>query len=182
MRADGTDFVRLTVNVEGASTPDWQRRPGSAPPAGLTRLSSGALSIPATSVAPAKLVLRSVRVTPWPRRPGSPLNVRLVLRDSRGYVVRGATVSVHSSPVRRLARSLSTRTRVDGSAAVWVDPRGKSRNLVVFVTARVPGATVTGRYVAGLGGLLQHEHPRGADDLVPGLPRSRATSRKDQRT
>ena len=147
MRTDGTDLVRLTVNAEGASTPDWQRRPGSAPPQGLTRLSSGALSIPATSVAPAKLVLKSVRATPWPRRPGSPLNVRLVLRDSRGFVVRGATVSVRSSPSRRLVRSLSARTRPDGSAAVWVDPRGKSRSLIVFVTARVPGAVVTGRYV-----------------------------------
>jgi hypothetical protein len=147
MRTDGTDITRLTVTVEGASAPDWQRRPGSAPPPGLTRLSSGALSIPAASVAPAKLVLSSVHMTPWPRRPGSPLNVRLVLRDSRGYVVRGATVSVRSSPVRRLVRSLPARTRPDGSTAVWIDPRGKARSLVVFVTARVPGASVTGRYV-----------------------------------
>lgn len=147
MRTDGTDITRLTVNVDGASAPDWQRRPGSAPPPGLTRLSSGALSIPAASVAPAKLVLGSVRMTPWPRRPGSPLNVRLVLRDSRGYVVRGATVTVRSSPVRRLARSVPARTRPDGSAAVWIDPRGKARSLVVFVTARVPGSVATGRYV-----------------------------------
>jgi Tol biopolymer transport system component len=146
MRADGSDLARLTVNSLRSTTPDWQRRPGSAPPPGLTRLPSGVLSIPAASVAPAKLVLSAVRMSPWPRRPGSPLSVRLVLRDSRGFVVRGATVSVRSSPARRLVRALPARTRPDGSAAVWVDPRGKARSLVVYVTARVPGAVVTGRY------------------------------------
>ena len=147
MRPDGTDIARLTVNAVSSQAPDWQPVPGSAPPAGLVRLANGAVSIPAASVAPAGLVLTDVRMRPWPRRAGSPLALRLVLRDSRGYVVRGASVSVRSVPVKAIVRSIPGRTRLDGSASVWVDPRGKARRLVVVLSARVPGAAISKRFV-----------------------------------
>jgi TolB protein len=147
MRSDGTDLARLTVNTQSSVAPDWQRTPGTAPPAGLVRLSNGVVSIPAASVAPRGLVLTSMRTRPWPRRAGSPLDVHLVLRDSRGYAVRGVSVSVRSVPARAIVRSQPARTRADGSASVWLDPRGKARRLVIVLTVRVPGVATSKRLV-----------------------------------
>jgi hypothetical protein len=71
--------------------------------AGARRLASGAVSIPVTSVtAPAHLV---VLVSLQPRRvlrAAQAIKASVEVRDTRGYVVRGAAVSIHSVPAGKL--------------------------------------------------------------------------------
>jgi hypothetical protein len=145
MQTDGSDLVPVTTNAVDSRSPDWQRRLGPQSPGGLVTLPGGARPIPATSVAPAQLMLSAPQVRPHPRRPGAPLVVRMVVRDSRGYVVRGARVTARTAPASRTRRALPSRSRLDGSAAPWLDPRGRSARLVVVVTATAPSVTVSKR-------------------------------------
>jgi hypothetical protein len=89
-----------TSNATSAPTPK-ARTTGGPAPYGATRLPSGRLSVPATSVSlPQQLVIDRVVFTPDPvRSRARPILVRVHVSDTRRYVVRGALVFVRSVPV-----------------------------------------------------------------------------------
>jgi len=72
-----------------------------AGPAGQIRLASGLVSIPVSSVAPpARLLIDRVQFSPNPvRSRAGAITVRVRVRDTRGFVVRGALVFVRSTPI-----------------------------------------------------------------------------------
>jgi hypothetical protein len=86
--------------------------------AGARRLESGAVSIPVTSVtAPARLV---VVVSVQPRRvlrAAQTIKARVEVRDTRGYVVRGAAVSIRSVPAGKLVPVRPKLSAVNGRVA-----------------------------------------------------------------
>jgi hypothetical protein len=118
----------------------------SALPAGAVKLSNGETSIPATSVAlPHRLVITDLQVTPNPVRVFSrePITMRVKVKDSRGYVVRGALVFARSTP-EVTSTPPEQLTQQDG----WVTlttvpqtdfPRNPAYNVQVFVRARKSG-------------------------------------------
>jgi len=69
-------------------------------PPGATRLPSGEISIPASSVPSThRLVVSEVRFSPNPVRSRTgPITVRVRTKDTRGFVVRDALVFVRSTP------------------------------------------------------------------------------------
>jgi hypothetical protein len=106
----GTTSMTAAVTTTGsASTAPGSPSASTSPTArstavaGARRLASGAVSIPVTSVtAPARLV---VLVSVQPRRvlrAAQTIKASVEVRDTRGYVVRGATVSIRSVPAGKL--------------------------------------------------------------------------------
>jgi hypothetical protein len=128
----------------------------SAAPAGAIRLSNGETSIPVTSVAlPHRLVVTDVQFSPNPVRVRStgPVTIRAKVKDTRGFVVRGALVFARSTP-EVTSTPPEQLTQQDG----WVTltsvpqadfPRNPAYNVQVFLRARKPGedglAGVSGR-------------------------------------
>ena len=98
--------VRVTAANNDGKTTVTSGQTGviaSAGPAGAIKLPNGETSIPVTSVSLAdgqRLVIAEVRFTPNPVRvfSTSPISVRVKVKDSRGYVVRGALVFARSTP------------------------------------------------------------------------------------
>jgi len=87
--------------------------------------------------------------------------VRLVVRviDSRGYRVRGASVTVQSSPARMIGSVGARKTRVDGTVSLQVRTTsvvpmrvGAKLKLVVraYQAGAVPTATNVARRVVSL--------------------------------
>jgi hypothetical protein len=91
-------------------------------PPGAIRLPSGRISIPVTSVPlDQRLVVSQVGFTPNPvasRR--SPITVRVLVRDTRGYVVRDALVFVRATP--RVTTGSRQVTTIDGTLAARLVP------------------------------------------------------------
>jgi hypothetical protein len=91
-------------------------------PPGAIRLPTGRISIPATSVpVDQRLVVSQVGFTPNPvasRRRA--ITVRVLVRDTRGYVVRDALVFVRSTP--RVTTGSRQVTAVDGTMAAQLVP------------------------------------------------------------
>lgn len=109
-------------------------------PAGAVRLPSGAISIPATSVpADHRLVVSRVGFSPNPvtsRR--RTLTVRVLVRDTRGYVVRDALVLTRSTP--RVTGGGRLVTATDGWVTFRLQPLArfplrKQGNVQFFVKA-----------------------------------------------
>jgi hypothetical protein len=96
-----------------------------AGPAGVVLLPSGERSIPATSVAATeRLVVSEVRFSPNPvtsRR--APINVRVRVKDTRGFIVRDALVFVRSTPLVTRGQPSRVRTATDGWASFTMVPR-----------------------------------------------------------
>jgi hypothetical protein len=96
-----------------------------AGPAGVVLLPSGERSIPATSVATTeRLVVSEVRFSPNPitsRR--APINVRVRVKDTRGFIVRDALVFVRSTPLVTRGQPSRVRTATDGWASFTMVPR-----------------------------------------------------------
>lgn len=69
-------------------------------PSGATKLPSGEISIPATSVPrDQRLIVSQVVFSPNPvTSPAQPITVRVRVKDTRGFVVRDALVFVRSTP------------------------------------------------------------------------------------
>ncbi len=93
-------------------------------PAGALRLSDGAVSIPVTSVrSPAQLVL-VVSVRPLTvRSTTQPVRANVQVRDTRGYLVRGATVALRSIAAGRIVPVRQQSSADDGRAAFLVRVR-----------------------------------------------------------
>lgn len=120
----------------------------SAGPVGAIKLPSGETSIPVTSVSLAggqRLVIAEVRFTPNPVRvfSTSPIGIRVKVKDSRGYVVRGALVFARTTP-EVTSTPPEQLTQEDG----WVTlttvpqadfPKNPAYNVQVFVRARKNG-------------------------------------------
>jgi len=120
----------------------------SAGPAGATKLPNGETSVPASSVSLAagqRLVITDVQFTPNPVKVFStaPISVRVKVKDTRGYVVRGALVFVRSTP-EVTSTPPEQLTGQDG----WVTlttvpqadfPKNPSYNVQMFVLAHKSG-------------------------------------------
>ena len=107
-----TESVRTTAQVTGAK-----------------RLRSGAISIPVSSVrAPARLrlVVRFVRSA-------RDASIQTQVIDTRGFLVRGARVSMRGTPVRALLTARTKLSAANGSAAFAVHPRKTTRPLTKVV-------------------------------------------------
>jgi len=93
-------------------------------PAGALRLSDGAVSIPVTSVrSPAQLVL-VVSVRPLTiRSTTQPVRANVQVRDTRGYLVRGATVALRSIAAGRIVPVRQQSSADDGRAAFLIRVR-----------------------------------------------------------
>lgn len=119
-----------------------------AGPAGQIRLASGLVSIPASSVAPPeRLLIDRVRFSPNPVRSRTgAITVRVRVRDTRGFVVRGALVFLRSTPILT-STPPETATQTDGWVTLRVFPRRAFplRNgyfVQFFVRARKAGDNV----------------------------------------
>jgi hypothetical protein len=119
-------------------------------PQGLQRTPAGALSVPATSVVgPVRLVVDSIAFTPRSVRTRAPIRALVRIKDSRGYLVRGALVYMRGVPERRLSPMAETATDGEGLVAMTLKstrflPLKKGARLTVFLRARVPGESTTG--------------------------------------
>jgi hypothetical protein len=110
--------------------------------AGAMRLSDGSTSIPVTSVRGAKELRLVVTLAPPVLKATRPLTASIRLRDARGYLVRGATVTVRSIPRGTLGSVARARTTTDGRVAFVVRApqtfRARGGRLWLLVTAADP--------------------------------------------
>ncbi|MEP6892192.1 MAG: hypothetical protein ABI927_00305 [Gaiellaceae bacterium] len=118
---------------------------GSQLPPGAIRLPNGQISIPVTSVSlPAQLIVDRVEFSPNPvRARHDPINVRVHVADSRGYVVRDAIVFLRSVPLLTTTPP-EQKTGQDGWLTVQVLPHADfplraGYNVQFFVRARKTG-------------------------------------------
>jgi hypothetical protein len=108
-----------TGTTTGSTTPRdgaSHEQPAAAVPEGAVRLPSGRISIPVTSVRPpARLVLERLSLsTAVIRTRNQRLLASWIVSDSRGYVVRGATVDATSVPAAMIAGVRARRSATDG--------------------------------------------------------------------
>lgn len=111
--------------------------------AGSQRLSSGAVSIPVSSVrAPAKLRLVVSLAPRTVQRARQPLTAIVQVADSRGYVVRGARVTLRSVPAGRLVATTRS-TGTDGRAVLptWHKQAKLRRGVLSLVVAATDPAS-----------------------------------------
>lgn len=134
--SDATALVTAT-----ATTPT---PPPTTLPPGAVRLADGKYSIPVTSVSePQRLVAQQIVFTPNPvRSRRRPLELRIRVLDTRGYVVRDALVFVRSTPLVTSAPG-EQRTARDGWVRLRMMPRadfplGGGQNVQFFVRVRKP--------------------------------------------
>ncbi len=124
---DRTIRVRVSArNAQGTrsklTAPTAKVVAGGVP--GLIVLPSGEKSIPVTSVpATERLIVDSVGFDPNPVRSRNvTISVRIKVKDTRGYVVRDATVFLRSTPILTSAAPLG-RTGQDGTVTYSIQPR-----------------------------------------------------------
>lgn len=100
-------------------------------PAGQIRLPNGTISVPIENVSlPARLVIDEVRFSPNPvRSRNTVIRVRVHVSDTRGFVVRGALVSLRSTPLLTTVPPESA-TRLDGWVTMQTRPRRPRPGLV----------------------------------------------------
>jgi hypothetical protein len=117
-------------------------------PAGALRLPNGTISIPASTMAlPARLIVDSVAFSPNPvRSRRAPIELRVRVVDTRGYVVRDVLVFARSTP-RVTTSTGEVKTGQDGWATVRLIPRASfplraGRNVQFFVRARKDGGNL----------------------------------------
>ncbi len=120
--------VRATNNLgnrTATSAPTQKVIKGEAPlPPGAIQLPGGLISIPATSVpSDQRLIVDSVAFTPTPvRSRTAPITVRIRVKDTRGYVVREAVVSLRSTPLVTQTEGNDGLTAQDGTITYQVTP------------------------------------------------------------
>lgn len=148
--ADNTARLRVRVtatNATGSTAAESQptaavTQPG---PGGQTPLPGGGVSIPVTEVSPPhRLVVERVVFTPNPVRSRlQPIQVRVLVRDTRGFYVRGALVFLRSTPLLT-STPPEQQTQTDGWVTFGIQPRGEfplrnGWNVQFFVRARKQG-------------------------------------------
>ena len=128
--ADVGHKIRANVTARNSRGPTTVMSAESATvvpagPSGVVLLPTGERSIPATSVATTeRLVVSEVRFSPNPvRSRRAPINVRVRVKDTRGFVVRDATVFVRSTPLVTRGQPSRVRTATDGWASFTMVPR-----------------------------------------------------------
>lgn len=115
---------------------------------GQVRLPSGLTSVPASSVAlPARLIISNIEYSQMPIRSRNPLQMRIRIKDTRGFVVRDALVYTNAIPFGRITQPGEVRTDQEGWATVTITPTRllPLRNgflLTQFVRARKDGDDV----------------------------------------
>jgi hypothetical protein len=111
-----TPATSVPTAVVQAATP--------AGPAGQIRLPGGGVSIPATSVAlPARLIVDRVQFSPNPvRSRRTTITVRVRVRDTRGFFIRGALVFIRSTPILTTTPP-EQATLTNGTVTVRIVPR-----------------------------------------------------------
>jgi hypothetical protein len=129
-----------TALVQATSTTPTP--PPTTLPPGAIRLPSGKYSIPVTSVSePERLVAEQIVFTPNPVRSRKlPLELRVRVLDTRGYVVRDALVFARSTPLVTSAPG-EQRSAQDGWARLRMTPRASfplegGRSVQFFVRVR----------------------------------------------
>jgi hypothetical protein len=133
----------LRVRVTAAN-PYGARVALSAPTAVVSELkpTSAKPSIEAAKVtAPHKLTLQVTRVTPQRLSRRTPIELDVIVRDTRGFLVSGAVVSAVALPAAGFARVEATESAADGAAGLTIKPtvklRLRKRGVVTLViTAR----------------------------------------------
>ena len=111
---------------------------------GARRLANGAVSIPISSVrAPERLVV-SVSLAPRTvSRPAQTVRARVKVADTRGYLVRGARVSLRAIPAGKLgalARQISNAGGQAGFSMRLRDATLRRGSLLLIVSAADPAA------------------------------------------
>jgi hypothetical protein len=120
----------------------------SPQPTGAIKLPSGLTSVPVSDVSvPLRLIIDQVSYNPRVLRSHAPFTASFRVRDTRGYVVRGALVYVVGIPFDRIAPVPEVATGMDGVATVQLVPTAnlpliRGGYLVLFVRARKPGESV----------------------------------------
>ena len=146
--------VTATNNDGGTTVTTVQTAPiKSAGPEGAVKLPNGETSIPVTSVSLAagqRLVVSDVKFSPNPVKVFSktPITVRVKVKDSRGYVVRGALVFVRSTP-EVSSTPPEQLTQQDGWVTLTTVPQADfptnpAYNVQFFVRARKNGEDILG--------------------------------------
>jgi hypothetical protein len=144
--ADTRESVPVAAPSSGSST---ERVAAGTALAGLTRLASGAVSIPVSSVTvPARLVIGLVTIAPkWIGARGQ--RVRLVARitDTRGYRVRDASVDAYGTPAGRIKPAGVQTTRADGTVSLQLSttlrmPLRAGSKLTIVIRASGAGSVV----------------------------------------
>jgi hypothetical protein len=149
-QADVGSTIRVNVtatNASGASTATSNptavvAQPG---PGGQMPLPGGAVSIPVTEVSPPeRLIVDRVVFSPNPvRSRAQPVQVRVLVRDTRGFHVRGALVFLRSTPLLT-STPPEQQTATDGWVTFNVQPGAEfplrtGYNVQFFVRARKQG-------------------------------------------
>lgn len=145
---DSSAFIdRLTLDQLNPCTRGAVIDTAPGLPAGAIELSNGRTSIPATSVfgSAGRLVVRNVAYRPQPIRTRGVVRVAGTVRDTRGYVVRGARVKLLTLPGRFFRSVGEVRTRRDGRFSVSLRPtpafRARGDEVWAYIRARKPGGT-----------------------------------------
>ena len=138
--AAATSNPTAPVQSSGPATP--------ALPAGAIKLSNGKYSIPASSVSlPARLIVDAIRFAPNPvRSRQAPIELRVHVVDTRGYVVRDALVFARSTPIVTTGMA-NQPTGQDGWVTLRLSPHAdfpvrRGHNVQFFVRARKAGDDV----------------------------------------
>jgi hypothetical protein len=138
--------VQVTAkNATGSTTATAQPTSAVVHPAGATRLADGRYSIPATSVEmPDRLIVSGVEFAPTVLRSRAPFTGRFRVTDTRGYVVRDATVLVTGVPLGWITQPAEVKTNVDGLVTLQLQPTTRLRlvrggSMVMFIRARKEG-------------------------------------------
>jgi hypothetical protein len=152
--ADVGRTIRVAVTAQNANGSSTAFSAPTAPvtaagPADQIRLPSGEISIPVTSVSlPVRLIVDRVVFEPNPVRSRTqPFTIRVRVKDTRGFVVRGALVFVRPTPLVSTAPPESA-TRQDGWVTLRSTPRSRpgitfplqrGLNVQFYAQARKPG-------------------------------------------
>ena len=132
-----------TVTTATAAGTTTTAAPAPTPISGARRLANGAISIPVSSVrAPEQLVV-SVSLAPGTlSRAAQTVRARVKVADTRGYLVRGARVSLRAIPAGKLGALARQISSADGQAGFSVRLRATLRrgSLLLIVSAADPAA------------------------------------------
>ena len=116
----------------------------SAGQTGIMTLPGGVKSVPADTLAlPDRLLIDRVSFNPSMLRSRAPFQVTVRVKDTRGYVVRGAHVLILGVPYSRVGNVAEQSTGTDGTITFRVNPLaglelGRGKYLVFFVRATAP--------------------------------------------
>ena len=119
-------------------------------PTDIQALPGGGKSIPVSSVAlPAQLLIDKVSFQPPELKSRAVFTVKVAIKDSRGFFVRGAKVNILGVPYSRVDVVPDGTTGTDGTVTFKVHPLaglelGRGKYLVFFVRATPPTGKVLG--------------------------------------